>query len=102
MRCPTPRGQIGCTITPTILRSLDKSPRQDLGKPAFSSLLYLLSEITGIWNLLPDPYMHGAGYSIIPPKGKFDVHIDSNADLTNGLIRRLALIIYLNRDWSPD
>jgi hypothetical protein len=64
--------------------------------------LYLLSEITGIWNLLPDPYMHGAGYSIIPPKGKFDVHIDSNADLTNGLIRRLALIIYLNQDWSPE
>ncbi|WP_433983079.1 hypothetical protein RBB78_15595 [Tunturiibacter empetritectus] len=30
--------------------------------------LYLLSEITGIWNLLPDPYMHGAGYSIIPQK----------------------------------
>lgn len=64
--------------------------------------LYLLSEITGIWNLLPDPYMHGAGYSIIPPNGKFDVHIDSNADLTSGLIRRLALIIYLNHDWSPD
>jgi 2OG-Fe(II) oxygenase superfamily len=64
--------------------------------------LYLLSEITGIWNLLPDPYMHGAGYSIIPPKGKFDVHIDSNADITSGLIRRLALIIYLNHDWSPE
>jgi hypothetical protein len=64
--------------------------------------LYLLSEITGIWNLLPDPYMHGAGYSIIPPKGKFDVHIDSNADITSGLIRRLALIIYLNHDWTPD
>lgn len=64
--------------------------------------LYLLSEITGIWNLLPDPYMHGAGYSIIPPKGKFDVHIDSNADLTSGLIRRLALIIYLNHDWTPE
>jgi len=63
--------------------------------------LYLLSEITGIWNLLPDPYMHGAGYSIIPPKGKFDVHIDSNEDLTSGLTRRLALIIYLNQDWSP-
>jgi hypothetical protein len=64
--------------------------------------LYLLSEITGIWNLLPDPYMHGAGYSIIPPRGKFDVHIDSNADRTSGLVRRLALIIYLNHDWSPE
>ena len=36
--------------------------------------LYLLSEITGIWGLLPDPYMQGGGYHIIPPGGKFDVH----------------------------
>jgi hypothetical protein len=64
--------------------------------------LYLLSEITGIWNLLPDPYMHGAGYSIIPSEAKFDVHLDANADTTTGLTRRLALLIYLNHDWSPE
>lgn len=64
--------------------------------------LYLLSEITDIWNLLPDPYMHGAGYSIIPSDGKFDVHVDLNADLTNGLTRRLVLIIYLNKNWKPE
>jgi len=64
--------------------------------------LYFLSEITGIWNLLPDPYMHGAGYSIIPSGAKFDAHLDANADTTTGLTRRLALLIYLNHDWSPD
>ena len=64
--------------------------------------LYLLSEITGIWNLLPDPYMHGAGYSIIPSDGKFDVHVDLNADTTIGLTRRLVLIIYLNANWRPE
>jgi len=64
--------------------------------------LYLLSEITGIWNLLPDPYMHGAGYSIIPSGAKFDAHLDANADTTTGLTRRLALLIYLNHDWSPE
>jgi hypothetical protein len=64
--------------------------------------LYLLSEITGIWNLLPDPYMHGAGYSIIPSDGKFDVHVDLNADLTIGLTRRLVVIVYLNRNWKSE
>ncbi len=64
--------------------------------------LYYLSEITGIWNLLPDPYMHGAGYSIIPSEAKFDAHLDANADTTTGLTRRLALLIYLNHDWRPD
>lgn len=64
--------------------------------------LYLLSEITGIWNLLPDPYMHGAGYSIIPSDGKFDVHVDLNADVTIGLTRRLVLIVYLNKNWKPE
>lgn len=64
--------------------------------------LYFLSEITGIWNLLPDPYMHGAGYSILPSGAKFDVHLDANADTTTGLTRRLALLIYLNHDWRPE
>jgi hypothetical protein len=91
------------------LEKLGQKSAAGLGPAGFQLLallhsapfLYLLSEITGIWNLLPDPYMHGAGYSIIPPKGKFDVHIDANADITSGLVRRLAMIIYLNRDWSP-
>jgi len=64
--------------------------------------LYYLSEITGIWNLLPDPYMHGAGYSIIPSGAKFDAHLDANVDTSTGLTRRLALLIYLNHDWSPE
>ena len=67
-----------------------------------AAFLYLLSEISEIWNLLPDPYLHGGGFSIIPPHGKFDVHVDRNADASNGLTRRLALITYLNHDWLPE
>jgi hypothetical protein len=64
--------------------------------------LYLLSEITGIWGLLPDPYMQGGGYHIIPPGGKFDVHLDRKTDYATGLLRRLAFITYLNKDWKPE
>ncbi len=67
-----------------------------------AAFLYLLSEITGIWGLLPDPYMQGGGYHLIPSGGKFDVHLDRKTDYATGLRRRLALIIYLNRDWLPE
>jgi Rps23 Pro-64 3,4-dihydroxylase Tpa1-like proline 4-hydroxylase len=52
--------------------------------------------------LLPDPYLQGAGFHIVPNGGKFDVHVDRNTAYDTGLIRRLALIIYLNKDWAPE
>ena len=67
-----------------------------------AAFLYLVSEITGIWGLLPDPYMQGGGYHVIPPGGKFDVHLDRKTDYATGLRRRLAMITYLNKDWKPE
>ena len=67
-----------------------------------ASFLYLLSEITGIWGLLPDPYLEGGGYHIIPPGGKFDIHLDRKTDYATGLRRRLAFITYLNHEWKPE
>jgi hypothetical protein len=64
--------------------------------------LYFLSEVTGIWELLPDPYLQGAGYHLMPRGGKFDVHIDRNTAYSTGLIRRLSLLIYLNKDWKHE
>jgi hypothetical protein len=81
----------------------------DLSEQAFqfaatihsASFLYFLSEITGIKALLPDPYLSGAGYHVIPPGGKFDVHADRNTDHFSGLERRLAMLVYLNKSWDP-
>ena len=66
-----------------------------------ASFLYFISEITGIQALLPDPYLSGAGYHVIPPGGKFDVHADRNMDHFSGLERRLAMLVYLNKSWDP-
>lgn len=66
-----------------------------------ASFLYFISEITGIQALLPDPYLSGSGYHVIPPGGKFDVHADRNMDHFSGLERRLAMLIYLNKSWDP-
>lgn len=82
----------------------------DLGKTGYdlaaflnsAKFLYFLSELTGIWNLLPDPYLQGAGYHVIPRGGSFDIHADRNTAYETGLIRRLSLIIYLNKDWKHE
>jgi Rps23 Pro-64 3,4-dihydroxylase Tpa1-like proline 4-hydroxylase len=82
----------------------------DLGETAYqlaaflhsAGFLYFLSELTGIWQLLPDPYLQGGGYHMIPRGGKFEVHSDRNTAYETGLTRRLALIIYLNRDWKHE
>ena len=82
----------------------------DMGSRTFSfvsaihsaSFLYLLSQITGIEALLPDPYMSGAGLTIMPEGSRFDVHADRNTDHYCGLKRRLVMLLYLNKEWSPD
>lgn len=67
-----------------------------------AAFLYVLSDITGISDLLPDPYLQGGGFSRIPPGGFFNVHVDRNVAYETGLLRRLALIVYLNRGWKPE
>jgi hypothetical protein len=67
-----------------------------------ANFLYFLSEVTGIWELLPDPYLQGGGYHLIPRGGQFDVHVDRNVAYSIGLVRRLSLLIYLNKDWKHE
>jgi 2OG-Fe(II) oxygenase superfamily len=67
-----------------------------------AAFLYFLSELTGIWELLPDPYLQGGGYHVMPIGGKFDVHVDRNTAYETGLNRRLSLIVYLNKNWKHE
>jgi hypothetical protein len=67
--------------------------------PAF---LYLLSEITNIWQLLPDPYLQGAGHASMKRGMFMAVHSDRNVAYDTGLTRRIAMIIFLNKDWKSE
>jgi Rps23 Pro-64 3,4-dihydroxylase Tpa1-like proline 4-hydroxylase len=67
-----------------------------------AGFLYLLSEITGISQLLPDPYLQGAGYALMRRGDYFSVHADRNVAYETGLTRRLAMIIFLNKSWSTE
>lgn len=66
-----------------------------------AAFLYLLSEITGVWQLLPDPYLQGGGYAAMRRGDYFNVHSDRSVAYDTGLTRRLAMIVFLNKDWQP-
>lgn len=64
--------------------------------------LYFLQNLTGIRGLLPDPYLAGGGLHRIPPGGKLGIHVDFNEHKALNLIRRLNVLLYLNRDWREE
>ena len=67
-----------------------------------AAFLYLLSEITGIPQLLPDPYLLGSGYAQMRRGDYFSVHSDRNVAYDTGMLRRLAMIVFLNKSWRPE
>jgi hypothetical protein len=71
-----------------------------LGIVHSAAFLYLLSEITGVRQLLPDPYLQGGGFAVMRRGDYFDVHADRSVAYETGLIRRLAMIIFLNKEWE--
>lgn len=62
--------------------------------------LEFLSQLTGIPNLLPDPYFEGGGFHQIKPGGYLKIHADFNKHRMTGLDRRLNVLVYLNEDWE--
>jgi len=65
-----------------------------------AAFLYLLSELTGIWQLIPDPYLQGGGHAVMHRGDYFNIHSDRSVAYETGLTRRLAMIVFLNKSWS--
>lgn len=65
-------------------------------------VLNFLEQLTGVENLLPDPYFVGGGLHQIKTGGYLDVHADFNKYEKFDLDRRLNLLIYLNEDWKEE
>jgi len=64
--------------------------------------LRFLEKLSGISNLIPDPYFDGGGLHVIERGGKLDVHVDFNRHPQFQLDRRLNLLLYLNADWCDE
>jgi Rps23 Pro-64 3,4-dihydroxylase Tpa1-like proline 4-hydroxylase len=85
--------------------------RVDKLAPSLRDLLYFLNgpdvlvfleKLTGIPQMISDPYYEGGGLHQIPPGGKLGIHADFNLHKDLNLDRRLNLLLYLNRDWRPE
>lgn len=73
-------------------------------KNQLSSATFLkwLGDITGHYDIIPDPYMIGAGYMRCSRGDSLKIHTDFNFCNEIKLYRMLSLIIYLNEDWKDE
>ena len=61
-----------------------------------------LTKITGITNLIPDPYLTGGGYSRSFKDDCLKIHTDFNWNDNLRLHRMLSLIVYLDPEWKEE
>ena len=71
---------------------------------ALNSLFFInfLEQLTGVDGIIPDPYLHAAGYMRVEPGGFLDLHYDFTMHKHLPLERRINVLVYLNRDWRPE
>lgn len=62
----------------------------------------VLSQLTGIDDLLVDAQLLGGGVHLVKPGGLLRVHADFRRHHTYNLARRLNFLLYLNRDWQEE
>ena len=65
-------------------------------------LVSLLSEISGIKNLKPDPQLYAAGLAQGADRSFLNVHLDNSSHPVKKWYRRLNLLIYLNANWNEE
>lgn len=64
--------------------------------------LQFLETLTGIENLIPDPYFFGGGLHQLNSGGKLAIHADYNKHVRWPLDRRINAILYLNKEWKEE
>lgn len=64
--------------------------------------LRFLEMLTGIPDLISDTKLVGGGLHMIERGGKLSVHVDFSHHPTNGLNRRLNLLLYLSKNWQEE
>jgi Rps23 Pro-64 3,4-dihydroxylase Tpa1-like proline 4-hydroxylase len=87
--------KLGCNNENHLPQPLQAALR-DLNSPPF---LQFLEAMTGIGQLLADPYLAGGGIHLTRRDGHLGIHADFNWHERLQAHRRLNLLIYLTPDW---
>ena len=66
------------------------------------TFLNFLEQLTGIAELISDAKIAGGGLHRIEREGKLSVHVDFSHHPTNGLNRRINLLLFLNKNWPEE
>ena len=84
--------------------NIDECPIGREVKNQLSSKPFLLwlGDVTGHYDIVPDPYMVGAGYMRCRKGDSLKIHTDFNFNNDLKLYRMLSLVIYLNEDWKQE
>lgn len=61
-----------------------------------------IAQLSGIYNLNVDPYLHGAGLHAHPRYGRLNLHLDYEKHPYSGKQRRLNVILYLSKNWQSE
>ncbi len=61
----------------------------------------LLAAVSGVEDLIPDPFLHGGGMHETRAGGGFGIHRDFDRHVRHGLSNRMVFITYLNKGWEP-
>lgn len=72
------------------------------GKLNSISVVRMVERFTGMNGLFADPGLYGGGLHATRPGGFLGVHLDNEIHPQTRLMRRLNLIIYLNREWKDE
>jgi hypothetical protein len=86
----------------TRIRSISPAYEEMYDLIGSAEFLDLLSELSGIPGLLPDPALYGGGTHENLHGQDLDPHVDFNYDEPQKLHRRLNLIIFLNKGWRGE
>ncbi len=83
---------------------VDDLPVANEVKNTLSSKKFLtwLAKVTGHHDLIPDPYMVGAGYMRCEKGDSLKLHRDFNFNKTLKLYRMMSINIYLNENWQEE
>ena len=73
-----------------------------IGELHSQTFMAWLNQLTGIDNLIPDPYLVGAGYSRSFNGDSLKNHVDFNWNDTIKLYRAVTLIVYLTEEWRDE
>ena len=65
-------------------------------------MLKFLEVLTGIKNVISDPYYVGGGLHQIKRGGNLEVHADFNFHTQLKLDRRINVLVYMNKDWKEE